>query len=82
MMEVEPSRYRRVTGGIACVTNLFDLQVDDDTKQSEEPESISARKRELNPAATDGTSSGGMVTHSPGRTTELLGNIDDTKTSA
>jgi hypothetical protein len=71
MIEVEPSRYRRVTGGIACVRNLFDLQVADDTKQSDDPESISDFKRELNPAATAGTNSGGMVKHSPERTTEF-----------
>ena len=50
MIEVEPSRYWRVTGGIACVRNLFDLQVVDDIKQSDDPESISDFKRELNPA--------------------------------
>lgn len=71
MIEVDPSRYRSVTGGIAIVGNLLDLHVAEDTKQSDDPESISARKRELNPAATDGSNSGGMVTHSPERKTEL-----------
>jgi hypothetical protein len=78
MIEVEPSRYRRVTGGIACVENLFDLQVVEDTKQSDDPESIRVLKRELNPAATEGTSSGGMVKHSPGRATEVFGRSDET----
>jgi len=77
MIEVEPSRYRRVTGGIAIVDNLLDFTVADDTKQSDDPESISARKRELNPAATAGTNSGGMVRHSPERTTELLGRTEE-----
>ena len=81
MMEVEPSRYRRVTGGIASVENLFDWQVVVDTKQSDDPESIRVLKRELNPAATDDTSSGGMVMHSPERATELLGRIVEMYTS-
>ena len=81
MMEEEPSRYRRVTEGIASVENLFDWQVVVDTKQSEDPESIRVLKRELNPAVTDDTSSGGMVKHSPERVTELLERIVETCTS-
>jgi len=61
MMDEEPSRYRSLTGGTAYGEYPLDSQTLVDTKQCEEPESMSARKRELNPAATRCTKDGRRV---------------------
>jgi hypothetical protein len=52
MMDEEPPRYWSLTGGTAYGENPLDSQTLVDTKQCEEPESMSAHKWELNPAAT------------------------------
>jgi hypothetical protein len=61
MMDEEPSRYRSLTRGTAYREYPLDSQTLVDTKQCEEPESMSARKQELNPAATRCTKDGRRV---------------------
>ena len=61
----EPSRYRRFTGDTEYGTSPFDSQTVDEIKQCDDPESIRARNRELNPAAIRDTTEGGMVRHFP-----------------
>jgi hypothetical protein len=61
MMDEEPSRYRSLTGATAYREYPLDSQTLVDTKQCEEPESMSARKRELNPTATRCTKDGHRV---------------------
>ncbi len=66
MMEEEPSRYRRRTGFTVYVEKPLDSQISKDIKQCDDPESISARTRELNPATTRDKRDGEMVEHNSG----------------
>ena len=61
----ELSRYWRFTGDTEYGTRPLDSQTVEEIKQCDDPESIRAHNRELNPVAFCDTTEGGMVRHFP-----------------